>query len=67
MHVRFYTLAAEPDVAAMLLEEVREVLGKHEGEFTLQSLQELKKMDSFAKETMRYYPLMAGEFVPRSD
>ncbi|EFY97494.2 cytochrome P450 [Metarhizium robertsii] len=50
----------EPDVAAMLLEEVREVLGKHEGKFTLQSLQELKKMDSFAKETMRYYPLMAA-------
>ncbi|QLI65442.1 Cytochrome P450 monooxygenase ATR2 [Metarhizium brunneum] len=47
----FYTLAAEPHVAAMLLEEVREVLGKHEGKFTLQSLQELKKMDSFAEET----------------
>ncbi|KID79609.1 ent-kaurene oxidase, partial [Metarhizium brunneum ARSEF 3297] len=56
----FYTLAAEPHVAAMLLEEVREVLGKHEGKFTLQSLQELKKMDSFAEETVRYCPLMAA-------
>ncbi|RYP79122.1 hypothetical protein DL771_000100 [Monosporascus sp. 5C6A] len=56
----FYTLAAEPEIVAMLREEVREVLAKHDGEFTVRSLQDLKKMDSFAKETMRYYPLMAA-------
>ncbi|KAG8162550.1 hypothetical protein KVR01_008315 [Diaporthe batatas] len=61
MHV-FYTLAAEPGIASMLKEEVQEVLAKNGGEFTSQALQDLKKLDSFVKELLRFYPLQASTF-----
>ncbi|KAI1409310.1 cytochrome P450 [Hypoxylon sp. FL1857] len=59
MHV-FYTLAAEPEIASMLRDEVREVLAKTGGEFTAQGLQDMKKLDSFVKELLRFHPLQSS-------
>lgn len=55
----FYTLAAEPEIASMLRDEVREVLAKTGGEFTAKGLQDMKKHDSFVKELLRFHPLQA--------
>ena len=55
----FYTLAAQPEISAMLKEEVEEVLSNNGGEFTSQALQDMKKLDSFLRELLRYYPLQA--------
>lgn len=55
----FYTLAADPEMAAMLKEEVQEVLERSGGEYTSAALQDMKKVDSFLKELLRFHPLQA--------
>lgn len=57
-----YTLAAQPEIASMLRDEAREVLHRSSGEYTTQALQELKKLDSFMKELLRFYPLQASTY-----
>lgn len=52
----FYSLAAMPEVAPMLREEIRTVL-KEYGTFTTAALQKMKKLDSFMREVFRVYPL----------
>ncbi|ROW10379.1 hypothetical protein VMCG_02000 [Cytospora schulzeri] len=57
----FYSAAAMPEIIPELREEIREVLREH-GTFTTQALQKMKKLDSFLRETMRYYPLSWTSF-----
>lgn len=57
----FYNLAAMPDVASQLREEVCAVLADNNGVFTSRALQDMKKLDSFLKETLRYHPFAFGE------
>lgn len=70
---RFYTLAVMPEAQADLREEVRAVLAETGGEYKNTSAQNMKKLDSFIREGMRYYPIgsceCAGEdlSVRRSD
>lgn len=51
----FYCVATMPEIIPELREEMRTVLREH-GTFTTLALQKMKKMDSFLRETMRYYP-----------
>lgn len=46
-----------PEIVPELREEIRVVLAEHDGEFTSLALQNLKKLDSFMRETMRYNPM----------
>lgn len=43
----------------MLKEEVQEVLDRSGGEYTASALQDMKKVDSFLKELLRFHPLQA--------
>lgn len=62
----FYNLAAMPEVAAELRREVLAVLEANGGQLTCKALQDMKKLDSFMKETMRCYPFVFGTlFTPR--
>ncbi|KAF3765318.1 hypothetical protein M406DRAFT_88222 [Cryphonectria parasitica EP155] len=59
----FYTLAVMPnEVILELRDEIRSVLGENNGNFTSSALQSMKKVDSFIKETMRYYPFANHSF-----
>ncbi len=58
---RLYTLVTMPDVTTDLRNEVRTVLARHNNEFTSNALQDMKRMDSFLKETMRVYPALCGK------
>ncbi|KAE9569729.1 hypothetical protein CGMCC3_g14075 [Colletotrichum fructicola] len=58
-----YWLAAKPELAPMLLEEVEQVLDESNGQFTTAALQNMKKMDSFLREVMRVTPLSASAYV----
>lgn len=46
-------------MASMLKEEVQEVLDRSGGEYTASALQDMKKVDSFLKELLRFHPLQA--------
>lgn len=52
----YYNLAAMPELVPELREEVRTVLAAHNNIFTSVALQEMKKLDSFLKETLRFHP-----------
>ncbi|CCF38023.1 ent-kaurene oxidase [Colletotrichum higginsianum] len=58
----FYNLAAMPDVAAELRDEVSTVLAENKGAFTTKALHEMKKLDSFLKETLRCHPFVFATF-----
>ncbi|GKT54730.1 ent-kaurene oxidase [Colletotrichum tofieldiae] len=58
-----YWLAAKPELAPMLLEEVEQVLAESNGQFTTSALQNMTKMDSFLREVMRVTPLSASAYV----
>jgi cytochrome P450 len=51
-----FDLCARPEYLPELREEVKAVLAKHGGEWTIDSMNELKKMDSFIKESQRCSP-----------
>lgn len=61
----FYNLAAMPDVAAELRDEVSTVLAENKGAFTTKALHEMKKLDSFLKETLRCHPFVFGKMQTR--
>ncbi|KAF6835727.1 ent-kaurene oxidase [Colletotrichum plurivorum] len=58
----FYTLAAMPELIPMLREDVQSALAESNGVFTSIAMQNMKKLDSFMKETTRYYALGATSF-----
>ncbi|KAM0426396.1 hypothetical protein ACHAPT_008442 [Fusarium lateritium] len=58
----FYDLAAIPEAQKELRDEVRETLSQNGGIFTSQALQQMKKMDSFLKETLRLHPATMASF-----
>lgn len=60
MKLRFYTLAAQPDLVPLLRDDIQQALSKTKGEFSTAALQDMKKLDSFIKEVSRFYPLTAG-------
>lgn len=51
-----FNLATWPEYLPELRAEVEEVLRMHDGEWTIESMLQLKKMDSFIKESQRYSP-----------
>ncbi|OJD34129.1 ent-kaurene oxidase [Diplodia corticola] len=57
-----FNLAAMPDFTTELREEITTVLARHDGVMTFQALQEMTKLDSFMKETLRLYPLQFANF-----
>ncbi|KAG5803610.1 hypothetical protein H9Q74_010150 [Fusarium xylarioides] len=57
-----YTLAAMPQVQAEIREEVRTVLADNKGESEFSAVQKMKKLDSFIRESVRCYPIGAGEY-----
>lgn len=58
---RFYTMAAKPELIPILQEDVQQALDESDGVFTNLAMQNMKKLDSFMKETLRFYPLGAGK------
>lgn len=64
--ISLYTLAANPDLAPILREDVYQALQETDGQYTSLALQNMKKLDSFLKETLRYYPLSASKYTTLS-
>ncbi|OLN88210.1 Ent-kaurene oxidase 1 [Colletotrichum chlorophyti] len=58
-----YTLAAMPELVSMLREDIQTALAESNGVFTSSAMQNMKKLDSFLKETMRYYALGPTSFM----
>ncbi|TDZ25022.1 Cytochrome P450 monooxygenase ATR2 [Colletotrichum orbiculare MAFF 240422] len=58
-----YWLAAKPELAPVLRDEVERVLAGSGGRFTTAALADMKKMDSFLREVMRVTPLSASAYV----
>lgn len=50
-----------PHLVPELQDDIRQAFTESGGEFTAASLQNMKKLDSFLKETLRFYPLAAGK------
>lgn len=61
----FYSVAALPDFIPELREEINQALSENGGVFTSNALQSMKKLDSFLKETLRFYPASMGKGSPR--
>jgi cytochrome P450 len=59
----FFTLAANPELGPMFLEEINECLAESGGEWTNHALQNMKKLDSFLKEVGRFEPFTAYSFA----
>ncbi|TDZ61446.1 Cytochrome P450 monooxygenase ATR2 [Colletotrichum trifolii] len=57
-----YWLAAKPDIAPILRDDVQQALLESGGQFTSPALQNMKKLDSFLKEVLRCSPLSAASF-----
>ncbi|KFA45495.1 hypothetical protein S40293_10289 [Stachybotrys chartarum IBT 40293] len=57
-----YTLASSPEIFSILKEDVKQALQCSEGQFTISSLQNMKKVDSFLKEILRFHTLSATTF-----
>lgn len=49
-----------PELIPMLREDVQQSLAASKGEFTNQAMQSMRKLDSFMKENLRYYPLASS-------
>jgi cytochrome P450 len=47
----------------ILVEEIRNTLAEFGGEWTLESMTRLEKLDSFMRESLRFEPPLTGEFV----
>ncbi|KZL82211.1 cytochrome p450 [Colletotrichum incanum] len=57
-----YTLAATPELVPVLREDVQQALVGSNGVFTSSAMQNMKKLDSFLKECMRYHVLAPVSF-----
>lgn len=56
----FYDLAARPEYIEILREEAKHVLNESGGEWPLDDMAKLKKMDSFMKEVQRHQGAPVG-------
>lgn len=56
----FFNLAAFPEVALELRQEVLDVLAENDNQFTSTTLHSLRKVDSFLRETTRWHPISLG-------
>jgi cytochrome P450 len=61
-----YDLAAHPEYIPILREEVNEVFEKFDGEWNPESMSQLKKMDSFVKESQRLGGAAVSSFQRRA-
>lgn len=59
---RLYDLAAHPEIATELREEIVSVLSANSGIMSTHALQAMKKLDSFLKESLRLHPPGATSF-----
>lgn len=50
-----------PELIPILREDVQQALAESNGVFTSLAMQNMKKLDSFLKETMRFYALGSSE------
>ncbi|KAK2016757.1 cytochrome P450 [Colletotrichum eremochloae] len=57
-----YTLAAMPEFVPVLREDVQQALAGANGVFTSSAMQNMKKLDSFIKECMRYHTMGFSSF-----
>ena len=57
-----YDLAVRPEYVAPLREEIREILAAHGGEMSTHALQQMLKLDSFMKESLRLSPPLPTTF-----
>lgn len=53
-----YALARNPGIQEALYEEIVDVLSRHDGQHTYQSLHEMEYLDNVIHETMRMYPVL---------
>ncbi|OGM49897.1 hypothetical protein ABOM_001529, partial [Aspergillus bombycis] len=51
-----YNLAVSPEYMQPLREEIRTAISDNDGMLTSRALQQMEKLDSFMKETIRFYP-----------
>ncbi|KAF2017328.1 cytochrome P450 monooxygenase-like protein [Aaosphaeria arxii CBS 175.79] len=51
-----YTLAVKPEYIEPMRDEIRQAMADNDGIITSRALQKMEKLDSFMKETMRFYP-----------
>ncbi|KAF2838937.1 cytochrome P450 [Patellaria atrata CBS 101060] len=51
-----YSFAAWPEYIEPVRDEIRTVLAQHDGIFTTRAIQDMKKLDSFIKESARQFP-----------
>ncbi|CAG4965667.1 unnamed protein product [Parnassius apollo] len=58
MTFMLYELAKNPDVQEKLIKELDEVLQRHNGEVTYETLNDMKYMEKVFDETLRMYPLV---------
>ena len=55
-----FNLATYPEYVSILQEEIDSVRSENGGQFTLESMGKLKKLDSFIKETLRFNGHLTG-------
>lgn len=58
MSFMLYELAKHPEIQNKVIAEVDDVLKKHEGKVTFETLSDLKYMDKVFDETLRMYPIV---------
>ncbi|KAF2272943.1 ent-kaurene oxidase [Westerdykella ornata] len=51
-----YTMAERTEYIQPIREEIRQAMADNDGVMTYRALQQMEKLDSFMKETMRFYP-----------
>jgi hypothetical protein len=52
-----------PESVPIFRDEIQSALAEINGVFTSGAIQNMKKLDSFLKETMRYYPLGSSKLL----
>ncbi|KAK0166731.1 hypothetical protein PV327_004220 [Microctonus hyperodae] len=55
-----YHLSIYPDVQNKLRDEIKEILGKHQGSLTYDAIQDMKYLDLVIKESMRMSPVVSS-------
>ncbi|KAK4169799.1 putative cytochrome P450 E-class, group IV [Cladorrhinum sp. PSN259] len=59
----FYNLAAYPQYIPILRDEIKSALAEHNGVFSSLAMQNMKRLDSFMKESLRVDPLGSASFT----